>query len=119
MKSGSLDRRIQIQRRTDTRDAHGQPIPTWATIGAVRWASYGPVGGAERYVSDQFVAREQVEFIVRWTTDLSDINPKDRVVFPIVTSGTVPDSQTYEIMAVHEIGRREGLRIVTARRGES
>lgn len=118
MRAGKLDRKIQIERRTDTRDDHGQPIAVWTRIGTTRWASYGPVSGAERFIADQFVAREQVEFQVRWASDLDDLNPKDRIVFPI-TSGTASDSQIYEIMAVHEIGRREGLRIITARRSEA
>ena len=119
MRAGRLDRKIEVQRRTDAKDAHGQPIPTWSRIGATRWASYSPIGGEERYTSDQFIGRQQVEFRVRWASDLSDLNPKDRVVFPIMGTSEEPtDSQIYEIMAVHELGRREGLRIQTARRSE-
>ena len=112
-----LDRRISIERNTPVRDTHGEPIGVWARIGKVRWARYRPITGDERFGGDQFIASEQVEFTVRWANDLADLNPKDRVVYPAVT-GT-PEAQTiYDIMAVHEMGRREGLRIMTARRAE-
>jgi head-tail adaptor len=117
MKLGKLDRRISIQRKTDTRDAHGQPIPVWAQIGRQRWAAYYPVSGGERFISEQFVSRQQTEFQVQWAQDLASLSPLDRVVFPY--SATPADSDIYDIMAVHEIGRREGLRIMTARRSET
>lgn len=117
MKLGKLDRRISIQRKTDTRDAHGQPIPTWEQIGRQRWAGYSPTSGSERFVSDQFISRQQTEFQVQWASDLASLSPLDRVVFPYSTEPA--DADIYEIMAVHEIGRREGLRIMTARRSET
>jgi head-tail adaptor len=117
MKLGKLDRRISIQRKTDVRDAAGQPIPTWAQIGRQRWSAYYPVAGVERFISDQFVGRQQTEFQVQWAQDLASLSPLDRVVFPY--SSSPDDSEIYDIMAVHEIGRREGLRIMTARRSET
>ena len=125
MQAGQLDRRIIIQSKRETRDAHGQPIPIWTTIGRTRWANYRPMKGTERFSSDQFIARQQVEFQVRWTKDLANLSPMDRVIFPasaIDNDGDSPglaDSDTYEIMAVHEYGRRQMLRILTARRSET
>ena len=117
LKAGELDRRISIEQNTPTRDAHGEPIASWSRIGRVRWARYRPLLGAERFGGDQFIAQEQVEFLVRWSLDLAALSPTDRVVFT-VTDDT-PEAQTiYDIMAVHEVGRREGLRIMTARRAE-
>lgn len=118
MKAGNLDRKVSIQEKTETRDAAGQPIETWEQIGVPRSAQRLPVSGSERFTADQFIAREQVEWRVRWSADLADLNALHRVVYPVTTSGTVPDSRIYDVMAVHEIGRREGLRIVTARRPE-
>lgn len=116
MRAGTLDRKISIERRTDTRDDHGQPIPTWTRIGLTRWSSVAPVQGSESFVSDQFVARQQTEFVVRYSSDLASLSPLDRVIYPVTT--TPADSEIYDIVAVHEIGRRQGLRIVTARRSE-
>lgn len=109
--------KISVERRTDTQDDFGQPIPTWSRIGNLaRWAKVAPVSGGERYTSDQFIARQQTEFTVRYAADLADVNPLDRVVYPVTDTPT--DSQIYDIMAVHEVGYREALRIVTARRAE-
>ena len=119
MRAGKLSRRISIQRRTDVRDSSGQPIPTWAQIGSARWADRQPAGGNERFGSEQFLAREQVVWEVRRTTDLADLNPKDRVVYPVTALSEEPaDSDIYDILVVTEIGRGQGWRILTARRSE-
>lgn len=117
MRAGELDRRVSIERRVDTRDEHGQPIPTWTRIGKIRPARQFGMSGYERFGSDQYVGRQQTEFHVRWAQDLADLGPKDRIVYP-PQSDTPSSNEIYEIMAVHEIGRREGLRIMTARRSE-
>jgi SPP1 family predicted phage head-tail adaptor len=114
--AGSLDRLISIERRTDTRDSHGQPIPAWSRVGRRRWARYRPMWGTEVFASEQFISRQQIEFLVRWSKDLADLGPLDRVVYPAKTSPS--NSEIYDIMGVHEEGRREGLRILTARRSE-
>jgi hypothetical protein len=93
----------------------GQPIPTWSKLVSNRPAEYRPVRGEERFTAPQFLASEQVEFAVHWSSDLATLNPKDRVIYPAASSA--PGS-VYEIMGVLEIGRREGLRIMTARRAE-
>jgi head-tail adaptor len=117
VRAGELDRRIAIERRTDTIDDHGQPIPTWARIGKVRFSKKHQMRGYERFANEQYVGREQNEFWVRWTTDLEDISSEDRIVCP--PQSNPPASAIYEIMAVHEIGLREGLKILTARRSET
>lgn len=116
MKAGQLDQKISIERRTDTLDDHGQPIPAWTRIGPTRWAKRFPLSGDERFTSDQFISREQMEWTVRWATDLSALNPLDRIIYPVTSSPS--NSEIYDIIAVHEIGRREGLKIITARRSE-
>jgi SPP1 family predicted phage head-tail adaptor len=116
MRAGTLNRKISIERRTDTRDAAGQPIPTWSRIGVTRWADRAQANGWERFGSDQFISREQVVWLVRWTTDLASLNPKDRIVYPVTTTPVA--SQIYEVLAVTEVERRRELRILTARRAE-
>lgn len=119
MRAGNLSRRISIQRRTDTQDSAGQPIPTWTQIGSVRWAERKPAGGYEKFGAEQFLAREQVVWEVRYSSDLSGLNPKDRIVYPVPGLDETPaDSHIYEILAVSEIGRFQGLKILTARRSE-
>lgn len=121
MRAGRLDRRIDIQRKTVTQDNAGQEVETWAALVSRRAASVGPLRGEERFSSEQFIAKEQVEFRVRYSQSIADLNPLDRVIYPAL-EGSPPldpsNSQIYDVMAVHEIGRREGLIIRAARRAE-
>ena len=51
---------------------------------------------------------------------MASLSPLDRIVYPAEADGSPPpaDGAIYEIVAVHEVGRREAIRIVTARRAE-
>lgn len=118
MRAGRMDRLIRIERKTATQDNAGQPIESWEPIGGrPKHPAYRiPVSGTERFTADQFIAREQVEFGVRYHSALADLNPLDRIVDP--PSSEPSDHEIYDILSVSEIGRREGFRIITARRGE-
>jgi head-tail adaptor len=122
MRAGRLDRRITIQRQTTTFSDSGASVETWSAISHRRPASRTPIRGDERFQAQQFVAREQVEFRVRYGSSVTGLSPLDRLVYPAPAD---PDEQApsdqdiYDIMAVHEIGRREGFRILAARRAES
>lgn len=122
MKAGPLDRLIDIERSTVVLDAAGQPIETWAKLVLNKPAAYKPISGVERYTGEQFAASEQIEFTVRWSADLATLNPRDRVIYPagsVEGSPPVPPEECiYDIMAAPEIGRREGIRIMTVRRSE-
>jgi head-tail adaptor len=116
MRSEKLDRKVQIQRSTTGYSPSGEPIAGWAELG-VRRARVVPVRGDERFGGDQWVAKEQVEFHIRWDVSLVDLSPLDRVIYPVETPLT--DRNTYDIMAVHEIGRHDGFRILAARRADA
>jgi len=115
MRGGQLDRRITIQRHTITQSPSGEPIETWVTL-STRPARMMPLQGDERFVSDQLVARAQVEFTVRWSAAIADVTPLDRIVYP--TQGNSPDTiigaKVYDIILVEEVGRRSGLRLLAA-----
>ena len=67
------------------------------------------------------MAREQVEFRVRYGSSVTALSPLDRVIYPAPVDPdeqAPPEHDIYDIMAVHEIGRREGFRILAARRAE-
>ncbi len=117
LSTGSLDRRISIERNTPTQSRTGALEPAWERIGRVRWARRAQLAGQERYTAQQFLAREQVTFTVRWAEDLEGLSPKDRIVYPVVDDPA--DNQIYDVLAVHELGYREGLVIETARRAEA
>jgi head-tail adaptor len=117
LSTGSLDRRISIERNEWTRDIDGEPIADWERIGSVAWARRAPVAGDERFTAQQFIARDQDKFTVRWRADLADASPGDRIVYPVTT--TPADSEIYDIIAVAEMGYREALNFTTARRAET
>lgn len=118
MRAGSLDRTVTIQRKAVTQSESGEPVETWTTL-ARRAASMRPVRGDERFAAPQIGAQEQIEFRVRYSTDMAALSPQDRVIYPalaVENPETPAERQIHDIVAVHEIGRREGLQIITTRR---
>ena len=103
-----LDRRITLQRFTSTTDTYNEPVLTWGTL-ATRWASYEPLSDGERFRAGETAADASARFVIRWSTDVSDLNPKDRLTF---------EGRTYQILHVKEVGRREGLEITAAARAD-
>ena len=112
MRYGRLDRRVVLQRRTSALTSSGQPVDSWSDI-ATRWASVAQPRGGEQFGTPQIVATEQVEIQIRYSAATAGLNPGDRAIFP--NTSTAPTA-VYDIKAVHEIGRREGLRIIAERR---
>lgn len=124
MRAGSLDRKVDIQRKTVTQDDFGQDVETWTNLSARRSASYMPIKAEERFTADQFIAREQVEFRIRHSEIVANLNALDRVIYPAIDpdaspEDTITNSRTYDIMGVLEgRGRKRELRILCARRPE-
>jgi SPP1 family predicted phage head-tail adaptor len=101
MRAGKLDRRILIQTLTETRDGAGQPVKSWSDVGT-RWANVAEPTGSEGFGNLQRTARAGRVFTIRRIDGLS---PKaTRIVF---------DGETYDVEAIQELGRREGL-VLTA-----
>jgi head-tail adaptor len=111
-----LDRRVAFQQSSKSYSPSGELIEGWATL-AERWANVHPLLGDERSADSQWVAREQVQFTVRWDSTLQGISPLDRVVFPASDAGASPEVKRsiYDIFAVHELGRHTALQIMAAR----
>jgi head-tail adaptor len=120
MRGGALDRRIVVQRYSTTQSPSGMPIEQWSVLGPQRWAPRFPVSGTERITAGQLAAKEQVEFRLRWSDDLADLQPADRLVEPAddASNSPPPTRSIYDIIAVFEVGRREGLRVLTVRQSD-
>ena len=101
MNAGRLDRRIEIQERTQSRGNHGDPIYTWATF-CIPWANVAEGDGNEVVEADKKAAVMTTIFTIRYR---SDIRNSMRILH---------DSQYYNIEGVSEIIRRMYLKI-TAR----
>lgn len=106
--AGKLDRRITLERFTATPDAYNEPEKSWLTLG-VRSASYEPLSDGERFRAGETAANASARFVIRYSSVVADLNPKDRLVF---------EGVTYDIVRVKEIGRREGLEITAAARAD-
>ncbi|TPM36634.1 phage head closure protein [Mesorhizobium sp. B2-3-5] len=93
--AGRLDRRIDIQRLTESRDAtYGAVVETWAN-----WKTAVPAGltqstGREFLSTDQTVSERLKVFLVRY---IDGLTVRDRVIF---------DAVSYDIGDIREIGRR-------------
>jgi SPP1 family predicted phage head-tail adaptor len=105
MKAGTLDRRITIQRKATTQSDSGQPVDTWAALVGSRWASVRPVRGDERFTAPQYAAKQQTEFQIRWSQDVADLTPLDRIIYP---AGSSDLTAVFDILAVHESAARKG-----------
>ena len=95
MDAGELDRRITLQRASETEDGYGTVTGDWADIATV-WAKLMPMSGAERLAASENAAFANVRFKIRKSSDVSDLNAKDRLVF---------DSVTHNIANVRQEGR--------------
>jgi len=100
MQIGKLDRRVTIESVTLAADGYGGQVETWALLATV-WAQVVPLTGRELFQAQQVNAEAEARFRIRWR---SDVTPKMRIKH---------DGDTYEVLYVAEIGRREGLDIMT------
>src|SRR5688572_13035679 len=101
MRAGKLDRRVTIERAVMTTDGYGQDVPSWATLTTV-WASKEDIRDAERMAAQQVGSTITTRFQIRWSSLVADLTPADRIVY---------GERTYQVVAVKEIARREGLEV--------
>jgi SPP1 family predicted phage head-tail adaptor len=109
MKAGDLDRRVALLARVETKNGFNEVVETWPEPGLKVWASYEPVKDAERVRAAEVAASITARFQVRWSTALVALDPTWRLAF---------DGRSFDIVAVKEIGRREGLEISATARAE-
>jgi len=126
MAAGKLDRKITIQRKSETQLESGEPVEAWANLAVRRSASMWPFRGTEGFKPPETTAYEQIEFRVRYSADVAALSPKDRVIYPALTEAqaadagyVIPSRSIHDVLGVLEINRREGLRIITQRRPDA
>lgn len=107
--AGKRDRKIKIERFTTAADGSGELIKTWAELATV-WAAKTDVSDGERFRAAEVAATISTRFRVLYSADLADVNPKDRIEYP-VGSGVY-----FDIFSVKEIGRREAIEITAMAR---
>lgn len=84
---GALRTRCQLQARTATQDAAGQPLETWTTFATV-YADLRHISGLETVRADAIASTVRASARIRWR---SDVNAGHRLL---------AESRTYNITAV-------------------
>lgn len=108
MEAGKLDRRITLQPRLMTKNGFNEDVETWPD-GLEVWSSYEPVKDGERLRAAEVAASITARFQIRWSPDVAGLSEVDRLAF---------DGRSFDIVAVKEIGRREGMEISATARAE-
>ena len=105
MRPGTMDRRITLERFTETPDPiYGTPIQAWAPL-AIVFAEVRQQGGREYLATAMMLSERRVVFYIRWFPGLT---VQDRVSF---------EDRFYNIEEVREIGRRDGVELHTVALG--
>lgn len=102
MNIGKLDRRITIERRTETVKPSGSVVKAWAPIASV-WAEIIQQTATEFFTGYGEAETGSVIFRIRF---VADITTADRVTY----NGTA-----YNLKEIKELGRRDALEL----RGEA
>ncbi|OGR95736.1 MAG: hypothetical protein A2V88_15960 [Elusimicrobia bacterium RBG_16_66_12] len=116
MRAGNLDRRIRFERATEAQDPDsGAPILTWDPPAASYdcAAEVRPLRGQEYFAAQQFAAKADTLFRIRWPRGFETLPEPDESV------RLMYDGRIYNIQHVAEIGRREGLEILATARAEA
>jgi hypothetical protein len=136
MRAAKLDRKISILRAFNFQAEDGEPIPVWVPLPVGtdqnpyrRDAGLRPLSADERFTGAQVVSLEQVEFRLRWSEDVRELSPLDRIVYPALEAnevagsppqadleGVIRDRRQYDILGVVEVGKQDALLVTAVRR---
>ena len=120
MRAGTLDRKVTIQRVQRTQSPSGDVQESWQTIASNRWAQIKPISGSEQLGGEQLRAQHQVDIRLRWSSDIADISPLDRIVFPASAATDSPSmsSAFYDILWINELKRHDELQVIAIHRSD-
>jgi SPP1 family predicted phage head-tail adaptor len=107
---GLRDRVVTIEYRstTDQVDAEGAPTETWTTLVGSMPAAKSDITGWERVRASQTSARYDTRWEINYRLDMDPELVDVAKLRRLVVSGRVHD-----IVAASEIGRREGIELLT------
>ncbi|ADW69010.1 phage head closure protein [Granulicella tundricola] len=95
MNAGTLNRRIQIQSQSETRDQAGQKSTLWDTTYQC-WASIDVQQSQLIYSTAEFIGNTTYRITCRYTSSVV-FQPNQRIVYTEPTTGVV---HLYEIQAI-------------------
>jgi len=94
--AGQLDRRILIQRFSESTDGFGQEVKTYSGLAYV-WANVKEKIGSEGEEGDMIASTKKVEFIIRYRTD---VNEQMRILY---------NSNIYKIQTIQTADARKAF----------
>lgn len=71
MRAGRLRHRLELQNKSETRDAYGAAIVTWTTQDTV-WGAIEPLSGREYFSQRQVQAEAQVRIVIRYQASVDE-----------------------------------------------
>ena len=95
-----MDRRVIVEEKTVSRDSWNHPTESWSTLAPI-WAQKVDKSTAETTEQQQVVAINRTEWTIRY---LATIKKDMRINY---------GGNYYYITGVVEIGRKEGMRVIT------
>lgn len=108
LRSGNLDRRVRLERGTETRDDFNGVVRTWREVCTV-WGSKEDKSGSEAISAQELAAATTTIFVIRYSSKAAGVTASWRAVC---------EGVTYNITGVRELGRREGIELTTMRRSD-
>lgn len=91
---GKMDKRIAIQKYTTIQNENGFDIEEWIDYKSVR-ASMNNLWGKEFYAAKAVQAENTVEFIIRYSKDLKNINTKEYRIKTIKDKNATKEKDKY------------------------
>ena len=104
MRSGRLDRLITIKSKSIITNSFGEEVIVWVTTASDVWAERLELSGSERFTAQQTVPNMSCKYRIRYRRNITPLN--------ILIEG----GNEYDIQAVLEIGRKEGLELICSTR---
>lgn len=105
--AGDLRYRISFERATETRDQFNNLVlGPWELL-MKRWADKQDLRDSERIAAREHGADISTRFRVRWSPEVAEVTPKDRIIC---------DGRTYLIVGIKSIGFKDGIEFTTSAR---
>ncbi|EPY2275485.1 phage head closure protein [Clostridium sporogenes] len=91
---GKMDKRITIQKFSTTQNENGFDIEEWDDYRTL-WASMNNLWGKEFYAAKSTNSENTIEFIVRYSKDLKNINTKEYRIKTIKYKNATKEKDKY------------------------
>lgn len=109
MESGERDKQVTIQFLTESVGSSRFPVDDWTTVPSITmWASKRDLGSRERFAASQLSTPADVRWEINYRADMDpdviDVPKKRRLVYK---------GRTYDIVSASQIGRNEGVELLT------